>query len=431
EGGTLMRAHVDDVEVFGKPMETKAVVDLLKKHKLKIKLEGRVKVGEGESAFLKRTFLGIPGGIEIRMDGKYLEKLEEILGLGKAHPKKLPFLMEYGRSLKDETPLNAEEHHLYRSCVGVFLYMKPERPDLGFDTKWLSGKLAAPTRGKSILEPKREDEDYEVEKMSKKESQKEIEETEEEKQMEDKKKYLAERKETAKERRRRVLNEMIFGKEKEEKQGEKRKRGAEAEERYDNESEESSEEADDNEEEGGLDRETMLLGYTERLKEIIRSSAKSISAVNFLNELLEKAEKEMYPIEKITERVQALNLEREDKPSEEEKDVEMAKGQGFADELGSLRKEKLDLVQGEIDNKMEETDLKNAEKKLKELQKKLDEEKQKEKKGPKGESMKDANNRASGANAAVTVDDATSENTSFNYTTDNPGKTTYTPVMGQ
>ena len=191
-----MRAHVDDVEVFGKPMETKAVVDLLKKHKLKIKLEGRVKVGEGESAFLKRTFLGIPGGIEIRMDGKYLEKLEEILGLGKAHPKKLPFLMEYGRSLKDETPLNAEEHHLYRSCVGVFLYMKPERPDLGFDTKWLSGKLAAPTRGdlavlrhvakyvqaashhviehkasypgKSILEPKREDEDYEETQMKSK-----------------------------------------------------------------------------------------------------------------------------------------------------------------------------------------------------------------------------------------------------------------------
>ena len=147
EGGTLMSTHVDDLEVFGKPEENNAVVSLLLKHKLKIKLEGPVKVGEGKCTFLKRTFLGIPGGIEIRMDGKYLERLEELLGLGKAHPKKLPFPTDYGRSMKDETPLNAEEHHLYRSCVGILLYMTPERPDLGFATKWLSGKLATPTRG--------------------------------------------------------------------------------------------------------------------------------------------------------------------------------------------------------------------------------------------------------------------------------------------
>ena len=81
------------------------------------------------------------------MDGKYLERLEELLGLGIAHPKKLPFPTDYGRSMKNETPLNAEEHHLYRSCVGILLYMTPERPDLGFATKWLSGKLATPTRG--------------------------------------------------------------------------------------------------------------------------------------------------------------------------------------------------------------------------------------------------------------------------------------------
>ncbi|CAE7286480.1 unnamed protein product [Symbiodinium sp. CCMP2592] len=147
EGGTLMSTHVDDLEVFGKPKENQAVVDLLLKHKLKIKLEGPVKVGEGKCTFLKRTFLGTKEGIEIRMDGKYLEKLEEILGLGKALPKKLPFPMDYGRSLKDDTPLDADEHHLYRSCVGILLYMTPERPDLGFATKWLSGKLAAPTRG--------------------------------------------------------------------------------------------------------------------------------------------------------------------------------------------------------------------------------------------------------------------------------------------
>ena len=55
--------------------------------------------------------------------------------------------MDYGRSSENAEPLNAEEHHLYRSCVGVLLYMSPERPDLGFATKWLSGKLAAPTKG--------------------------------------------------------------------------------------------------------------------------------------------------------------------------------------------------------------------------------------------------------------------------------------------
>ena len=147
EGGVLMSTHVDDLEVFGKEKQTNDVVELLKRHKLKIKYEGPVSVGEGKCTFLKRTFEGIPNGIEIRMDGKYVEKLEEMLGLGKACGKKIPFPMDYGRSSENDEPLNAEEHHLYRSCVGVLLYMSPERPDLGFATKWLSGKLAAPTKG--------------------------------------------------------------------------------------------------------------------------------------------------------------------------------------------------------------------------------------------------------------------------------------------
>ena len=49
-----MSTHVDDLEMLGKPKENQAVVDLMLKHKLKIKLEGLVKVGEGKSAFLKR-----------------------------------------------------------------------------------------------------------------------------------------------------------------------------------------------------------------------------------------------------------------------------------------------------------------------------------------------------------------------------------------
>ena len=139
EGGVLMSTHVDDLEVFGKEKQTNDVVELLKRHKLKIKYEGPVSVGEGKCTFLKRTFEGIPNGIEIRMDGKYVEKLEEMLGLGKACGKKVPFPMDYGRSSENDEPLNAEEHHLYRSCVGVLLYVSPERPDLGFATKWLSG----------------------------------------------------------------------------------------------------------------------------------------------------------------------------------------------------------------------------------------------------------------------------------------------------
>ena len=55
-----MSTHVDDLEVFGKEKQTNDVVELLKRHKLKIKYEGPVSVGEGKCTFLKRTFEGIP-----------------------------------------------------------------------------------------------------------------------------------------------------------------------------------------------------------------------------------------------------------------------------------------------------------------------------------------------------------------------------------
>ena len=45
--------------------------------------------------------------------------------------------------------------------------------------------------------------------------------------------------------------------------------------------------------------------------------------MNFLNELLKKVGKETSPMEKITQRVKELNLEREDKAGDEKQDEEM------------------------------------------------------------------------------------------------------------
>ena len=118
-----------------------------------MKVEGPLELeqGSGSIGFLKRTFTATFEGVEISMNAKYVESLEEFLQLENSFPKKLPIPADGGRAINSkkgaDTPLTPEDHHLYRKGVGILLYLAPERPDLMFALKKLSMKLASPTEG--------------------------------------------------------------------------------------------------------------------------------------------------------------------------------------------------------------------------------------------------------------------------------------------
>ena len=152
EAGTIMLSHVDDLEVLTTRDGFEDIVAKMKSEGLKLKVEGPISKEAGKSiGFLKRTFTLTEEGMEISMNSKYVESLEEALEIQQAFPKKLPVPADGGRAINAkpgaDKPLTPEEHHLYRKGVGILLYLAPERPDLMFALKKLSMKLASPTEG--------------------------------------------------------------------------------------------------------------------------------------------------------------------------------------------------------------------------------------------------------------------------------------------
>ena len=147
EPGIIILSHVDDLEVFATKRGFEDLVKKLKAESLKVKVEGPLERNHGS----KRTFTATLEGVEITMNAKYVESLEEVLQLDKAFSKKLPIPADGGKAINNkkgaDTPLTAEDHHLYRKRVGILRYLAPERPGLMFALKKLSLKLASPTEG--------------------------------------------------------------------------------------------------------------------------------------------------------------------------------------------------------------------------------------------------------------------------------------------
>ena len=149
--GISVLSHVDDLEVFATKRGFEDLVKTFKAEGLKVKVEGPLERNHGSVGFRKRTFTATLEGVEITMNAKYVESLEEVLQLEKAFSKKLPIPADGGRAINNkkgaDTPLTPEDHYLYRKGVGILFYLAPERPGLMFALKKLSMKLASPTEG--------------------------------------------------------------------------------------------------------------------------------------------------------------------------------------------------------------------------------------------------------------------------------------------
>ncbi|CAE7034963.1 GIP [Symbiodinium sp. CCMP2592] len=107
-------------------------------------VEGPCTPWSGECRFLKRKFAGINGSIVIEQDGKHVEKLISLVGVERESGKQTPCPMN-PNDVKSVKPLAAEKHPTYRTCIGILLYLGPDRPECLYAIKLLSAKTSCPT----------------------------------------------------------------------------------------------------------------------------------------------------------------------------------------------------------------------------------------------------------------------------------------------
>ena len=73
--------------------------------------------------------------VEVEMNSKYIEKLEEVLQLEKSYGKKVQCPAAGRRAMREakngKEDLNAEEQHIFRQGVGVLLYLAPDARRFG------------------------------------------------------------------------------------------------------------------------------------------------------------------------------------------------------------------------------------------------------------------------------------------------------------
>ena len=137
--------HVDDFEVIAETPRVDRLKKKLTDSGLKFSLEGPCTVEGGECHFLKRKFVGTGDGIVVSQDSKHVDKLVELLGLQKASGKTTPCPMNVNHSKIDSKPLDPERHALYRTCIGILLYLGQDRPESLYTITQLSGFCTCPT----------------------------------------------------------------------------------------------------------------------------------------------------------------------------------------------------------------------------------------------------------------------------------------------
>ena len=140
----LVSTHVDDLQMLGLDARVQRLIQKIDEADLQFGVEGPCTPWSGECRFLKRKFAGINGSIVIEQDGKHVEKLIGLVGVERESGKQTPCPMN-PNDVKSVKPLAAEKYSVYRTCIGILLYLGPDRPECLYMIKLLSAKTSCPT----------------------------------------------------------------------------------------------------------------------------------------------------------------------------------------------------------------------------------------------------------------------------------------------
>ena len=151
KGDCLMLVHIDDILIVGsrKTVLEELIPSLQAKYTVSIEIMS----GPGdEVTFLKKTHqLLSDGRMIIRIHPKHLEQLCKLLHLS----KRLQNKRSPGHS-EIETPDTTEEldQHdasVYRSCIGILLYLSPDLPQCQYVIRYLSTCASRPTHKAMVV----------------------------------------------------------------------------------------------------------------------------------------------------------------------------------------------------------------------------------------------------------------------------------------
>lgn len=141
----MLLIHVDDIMITGSSYYIEKVFVPMIKEKFETSLSFMKCEGD-EISFLKRTYRRVSDGIVI-IPGHYIETMLKVFeeAYGKVKVQKIP--ADNLIQIEDESmPLGPEEATMFRSMVGMAIYLSQERLDIGFVTKELASKMSRPTK---------------------------------------------------------------------------------------------------------------------------------------------------------------------------------------------------------------------------------------------------------------------------------------------
>ena len=146
----FISAHIDDLLIVGSKKFIKDFYQNLSKE-LKLKIEGPLRPGDDGSIFyLKREIQSKEDGIDISPSSRYIPKLAELLNVqdrrGRAVPHHGCLQIYDPEATSDDQYLNAEDAKLFRSALGICIYVSQERCDIQHSVRVLATYMAKPTK---------------------------------------------------------------------------------------------------------------------------------------------------------------------------------------------------------------------------------------------------------------------------------------------
>ena len=144
----FLSVHVDDILFFGKPEDVKWFKETAGQS-LTMKIDCPYEHGSGGVFhYLKKRITLSPEGVLIQPNNTYIPKLISLLKISGRRGKGLPYhsaLESYNAELDIEKErLHGEQAALFKSALGLILYIAQDRPDIQFPTKILATYMAHP-----------------------------------------------------------------------------------------------------------------------------------------------------------------------------------------------------------------------------------------------------------------------------------------------
>lgn len=142
-----LTVHVDDIMVVSSQNDAEWFLDQIKM--LTLKRDGPHEQGSHQKVFyLKKQITLMNDGILIQPSATYIPKLTALLKVNSRRSKGLPYhatLESYVPELENpEDRLSPEDCALFRSGLGLVLYVAQDRPDIQFAVKVLSTYMTSP-----------------------------------------------------------------------------------------------------------------------------------------------------------------------------------------------------------------------------------------------------------------------------------------------